>query len=182
MYNTDEIYIYTRPGYRDNPWDVKPFSAFTPLGPFSMIERRALFGGGWKEEKRRGKIKEYRYVDAIKGKKKRGYRYTKMKGVNIWWGGSLEDLDESRGKISMIDLWATKERKRNCGWVARYFGIYVSKRDGLLEDLDVRKNGKTFRPSGPQTRYNYLRKAGKVPGAPDFIKRPEWFKSYKQKS
>jgi len=87
---------------------------------------------------------------------------------------------KSYSKISMIDLWSSKERKKKCQWGSRYFEIYIQARDGPLKNLEVRKNGLPFHPAGPSTLRNYLRKAGKSPGDPDFVKKPNWFKSYKQ--
>ncbi len=123
VYNKDNIYIWTRPGYKSG------------LGPFEMGDRRILFS-------------KFRYFKSSKG--------------------------PEYGKISMIDLWDSKDRKEMCSWAANYFGVYIRKRDGNLKDLDVRKNGIPFKPKGPPNLVNYLKKAKKRIRYPDFIKKPEW--------
>ena len=58
------------------------------------------------------------------------YRYKTSMGI------------EKFNAISSIDAWANSFSSELCSWAVRYFGVFVSSRDGKLRDLDVRVNGK----------------------------------------
>ena len=88
----------------------------------------------------------------------------------------LPDGKPDYSTVNILDLWGNKESKKACGWASRYFGVYIPQRDGKLKDLDVRRNGKSFKLN---TNYlvDYLKISGIVGGrGVDFIKLPLWLK------
>ena len=86
-------------------------------------------------------------------------RKTSLKNFNWLFG---------YGKVSLLDIWKSVGKREKCIWVKKYFDVYIPKRDGELQYLDVRVNGKKFKAEGDKDMY--LRKAKIMPKIPYFMK------------